>query len=242
MGISSELSKTTSVFGLKLWAVIGICVALVIVVTLFILWLWLLARRRPKQDKLPTHVADSPKEIKEVKIDRVGNTYLPPPDPVLLTISENSGEKDSMEKSVVHVGDVKSGSFKNPIIWKGEKERTGFAEGEKVGRPEEGIIQVQETTLQEKQGSLKFDNSDKGSFMSLSGGSGSTRSVDSPVASAPEVSHLGWGHWYTLRELEAATNNFADVNVLGEGGYGIVYRGQLPDSTLVAVKNLLNNR
>lgn len=242
MGITSELSKTTSIFGLKLWAVIGICVAIVIVSTLFLLWIWLLSRRRPKHDKLPLHqVSDSSKEIKEVKIDRVGNTYLPPPDPVLLTISENSGEKDSMEKGVVHVGDIKSSSFKNPIMWKGEKEKTGYVE---TGKPEEVIMHTNESSMDkyEKPSSLKFEPLDKGSFLSLSGGSGSTRSLDSPVSSAPEVSHLGWGHWYTLRELEAATENFADANVLGEGGYGIVYRGQLPDQTLIAVKNLLNNR
>ncbi|THU69167.1 hypothetical protein C4D60_Mb08t11550 [Musa balbisiana] len=58
----------------------------------------------------------------------------------------------------------------------------------------------------------------------------------------PEVSHLGWGHWYTLRELEEATGGLAEENVIGEGGYGIVYRGVLADNTTVAVKNLLNNR
>nr|GEU90248.1 zinc finger, CCHC-type [Tanacetum cinerariifolium] len=58
----------------------------------------------------------------------------------------------------------------------------------------------------------------------------------------PQVSHLGWGRWYTLRELEAATNGLDDANVIGEGGYGIVYSGVLGDNTLVAVKNLLNNR
>ncbi|KAG9138581.1 hypothetical protein Leryth_012923 [Lithospermum erythrorhizon] len=60
--------------------------------------------------------------------------------------------------------------------------------------------------------------------------------------SVPEVSHLGWGHWYTLRELEEATNCFDDENVIGEGGYGIVYRGVFEDQSRVAVKNLLNNR
>ncbi|KAM0057983.1 putative protein kinase RLK-Pelle-RLCK-V family [Helianthus debilis subsp. tardiflorus] len=58
----------------------------------------------------------------------------------------------------------------------------------------------------------------------------------------PEVSHLGWGHWYTLRELEAATDGFAPENVVGQGGYGIVYHGVVADNTQVAVKNLLNNR
>lgn len=77
-----------------------------------------------------------------------------------------------------------------------------------------------------------------------SGESRSTNATDTAsfTSGAPEVSHLGWGRWYTLRELEAATNGFSDENVVGEGGYGIVYSGVLADNTRVAVKNLLNNR
>ncbi|XP_042379701.1 probable serine/threonine-protein kinase At1g01540 [Zingiber officinale] len=72
--------------------------------------------------------------------------------------------------------------------------------------------------------------------------SGKSRSAEQAAMPAPEVSHLGWGHWYTLKELQAATDMFADENVIGEGGYGIVYHGILEDQTQVAVKNLLNNR
>lgn len=53
---------------------------------------------------------------------------------------------------------------------------------------------------------------------------------------------IGWGRWYSLRELEIATRRFAEENVIGEGGYGIVYRGVLQDESVVAVKNLLNNK
>ncbi|KAK1358677.1 putative receptor-like serine/threonine-protein kinase [Heracleum sosnowskyi] len=53
---------------------------------------------------------------------------------------------------------------------------------------------------------------------------------------------VGWGRWYSLKELEMATNEFASGNVIGEGGYGIVYRGVLHDGSVVAVKNLLNNK
>ncbi|XP_042491671.1 probable receptor-like protein kinase At2g42960 [Macadamia integrifolia] len=63
----------------------------------------------------------------------------------------------------------------------------------------------------------------------------------SPLVGLPEFSHLGWGHWFTLRDLEFATNRFATENVLGEGGYGIVYKGRLMNGTEVAVKKLLNN-
>ncbi|KAL1225204.1 putative receptor-like protein kinase [Cardamine amara subsp. amara] len=62
----------------------------------------------------------------------------------------------------------------------------------------------------------------------------------SPLSGLPE-SHLGWGHWFTLRDLEIATNRFSKENVIGEGGYGIVYRGELVNGTHVAVKKILNH-
>ncbi|KAJ4786695.1 Protein kinase superfamily protein [Rhynchospora pubera] len=63
----------------------------------------------------------------------------------------------------------------------------------------------------------------------------------SPLVGLPEFSYLGWGHWFTLRDLELATNHFSKDNIIGEGGYGIVYRGQLVNGSPVAVKKLLNN-
>ncbi|XP_047318071.1 probable receptor-like protein kinase At3g17420 [Impatiens glandulifera] len=63
----------------------------------------------------------------------------------------------------------------------------------------------------------------------------------SPLNGLPEFSRTGWGHWFTLRDLEIATNRFSKENVIGEGGYGIVYRGHLINGTPVAVKKLLNN-
>ncbi|GER26444.1 protein kinase superfamily protein [Striga asiatica] len=79
--------------------------------------------------------------------------------------------------------------------------------------------------------------------------SGESRATSGPdtasfggSGSLPEVSHLGWGRWYTLRELEAASNGLSDENVIGEGGYGIVYYGVLANNTRLAIKNLLNNK
>ena len=43
---------------------------------------------------------------------------------------------------------------------------------------------------------------------------------------------------FSFRELQAATNNFNAKNILGQGGFGIVYKGILKDGTLVAVKRL----
>ncbi|KAJ4831311.1 hypothetical protein Tsubulata_048713 [Turnera subulata] len=57
-----------------------------------------------------------------------------------------------------------------------------------------------------------------------------------------EAQNIGWGRWYSLRELDTATRGFAEENVIGEGGYGVVFRGVLHDGSVVAVKNLLNNK
>ncbi|KAJ6979334.1 hypothetical protein NC653_027478 [Populus alba x Populus x berolinensis] len=43
---------------------------------------------------------------------------------------------------------------------------------------------------------------------------------------------------FTLRQLRAATNNFDSAGKIGEGGFGSVYKGQLSDGTLIAVKQL----
>ncbi|KAF8006991.1 hypothetical protein BT93_K1098 [Corymbia citriodora subsp. variegata] len=41
---------------------------------------------------------------------------------------------------------------------------------------------------------------------------------------------------FTYKELQVATGNFSKENVLGQGGFGTVYRGILPDGSLVAIK------
>ncbi|KAG1342764.1 putative Proline-rich receptor-like protein kinase PERK8 [Cocos nucifera] len=44
--------------------------------------------------------------------------------------------------------------------------------------------------------------------------------------------------WFTYEELYGITNGFSSQNILGEGGFGCVYKGCLPDGREVAVKQL----
>ncbi|CAL9090645.1 unnamed protein product [Musa acuminata var. zebrina] len=50
----------------------------------------------------------------------------------------------------------------------------------------------------------------------------------------------------SVQVLRAATRNFAAENVLGQGGFGVVYKGELHDGTMIAVKRMesgvLNNK
>ncbi|KAL8106016.1 hypothetical protein AgCh_029719 [Apium graveolens] len=52
-----------------------------------------------------------------------------------------------------------------------------------------------------------------------------------------EVS-LGNLRRFQFRELQVATHNFSSKNIIGKGGFGIVYKGHLQDGTIVAVKRL----
>ncbi|CAO2842643.1 unnamed protein product [Amaranthus hypochondriacus] len=47
---------------------------------------------------------------------------------------------------------------------------------------------------------------------------------------------------FSLRSIKHATNNFSDDHQLGQGGFGIVYKGVLPDGQEIAVKRLLMNK
>ena len=53
------------------------------------------------------------------------------------------------------------------------------------------------------------------------------------LAAVPESQRAGE---FTMDELVRATKSFSTNNLIGEGGFGPVYKGLLDDGTIVAIK------
>ncbi|GFY94721.1 protein kinase superfamily protein [Actinidia rufa] len=47
--------------------------------------------------------------------------------------------------------------------------------------------------------------------------------------------------WFKIDELAKATDNFSQKNFIGRGGFGVVYKGNLADGTVVAVKRIIDS-
>ncbi|XP_043724390.1 proline-rich receptor-like protein kinase PERK15 isoform X2 [Telopea speciosissima] len=66
-----------------------------------------------------------------------------------------------------------------------------------------------------------------------------SRNVDA-VPTGGSLPHPSSTRYIAYEELKEATNNFESASVLGEGGFGRVFKGVLSDGTAVAIKKLTN--
>ncbi|XP_010525575.1 PREDICTED: probable receptor-like protein kinase At2g42960 [Tarenaya hassleriana] len=222
ISLNAEMTKTISCLGLKglkLWVLICLVVGAFLVLILCILSLCIMfrCRRKPKRsaDRFPDN--QIPHVLKDIRIDSVGfqiqNSH---PERLHLIVKDKSSEGNS-EKMMSYLSRTKSSDNDN------------LSQCSSVHNHERAC-----SSQSGEEGSF-------GTFWKQSSLSYGGLVSASPLVGLPEISHLGWGHWFTLRDLELATNRFAAENVLGEGGYGVVYRGRLVNGTEVAVKKLLNN-
>lgn len=248
--LNNRLATKTSMFGLKLWAVICIGVGVCVILIVFVALLWLRSRRNSTgRARVLIH-----KDSIEVGVDR---RQKPPAHQHLSDDSSCSpssilDHRTLLEKQMVHAVDV--APFRAHNLDKADREYKGarFGRAQQAARGEDVRREIANRVpfpCMEK-GGFEGEMRQPHSLDKDSSSSGDSRSADSPSLvpaaatgiSVPEASDLGWGHCYTQQELEVATDSFSDANVLGEGSYGIVYHGQLPDGTCIALKNLLNNR
>ncbi|XP_023534010.1 probable receptor-like protein kinase At2g42960 [Cucurbita pepo subsp. pepo] len=210
--LNDHLSKRTSFWGLSLWVLICICIGAFIVLILGLLSMWILFRKKSKRSMDKFPMSQIPNFSKDIRIDQVGAQ------------TQTQTPNDHPENRLLSV-DIKRNDENSEVM----------------------AVTKSTEPDNNSQGSSNYRHEKAGNSQSgEEGSSGKARSYGgivppSPLVGLPEVSHLGWGHWFTLRDLQLATNRFSSENILGEGGYGVVYKGRLINDTEVAVKKLLNN-
>lgn len=207
--LNTQLSKKTSIVGLKLWVVICLCVGVFIVMFLFFLSMWVTCQRKSRRRSDNYPLSQIPNVPKDIRVDRVGGSHFHNPNNLdhQSTTTNNDPPNKNSGKMLFQLGVSKSGDADNVSQSSSMYERGCRSQSGEEGTS--GMVWKQ--------------------------------SSSSPFVGLPETSHLGWGHWFTLRDLQQATSRFSSENVVGEGGYGIVYKGTLINGTEVAVKKLLNN-
>ncbi|WOH13112.1 hypothetical protein DCAR_0832621 [Daucus carota subsp. sativus] len=213
MGIVNDLTRETPIFHIPVW---GLVLIFVLVPVILLVLPICISRRKSRvgSEKLPVSQNKvMSSEIRDIRVDHnSGNQYAYEGDPKILMDKYSGRDPD---KYLMHLDRKKNADNSS--------------------------------------GSGSFittENGDYGSGSGEKGTSGKNKAYtpsrllnnSSPLSGLSDFSQLSWGHWFTLRDLQVATNRFATDNVIGEGGYGVVYHGHLANGSSVAVKKLFNNQ
>ncbi|KVH96414.1 EF-Hand 1, calcium-binding site-containing protein [Cynara cardunculus var. scolymus] len=219
MGLKKEMTEDIPALNLQVWHLIAIFVAVSIVVVLLLLWCYTFSRKKSKRVNGRLPVSQKPTvvsaEIKDIRVDQnSANTFIGQ-DANSHTLWDKFSDKDKDSDKLLTRPSVDKNKLGDNSSQSGS---FNHLDKEDVGP----------------------DSGEKGTS-DIYRSSSHPMTGTSPLSGLPEFSHLGWGHWFTLRDLEVATNRFSKDNVVGEGGYGVVYRGHLVNGSPVAVKKILNN-
>ncbi|KAL8100495.1 putative receptor-like protein kinase At5g18500 [Apium graveolens] len=216
MGLINDLTKKTPIFHLPVWALVVIFVAVPIVLLVLPLCI---SRKRSKRaaERLPishNHIVST--EFKEIRMDQnSANNFVAYGGE--FSSSENKHNGKDSDKLMMQLRDEQ---MKNAD----DSSRSGSF-----------------NKLKNKDKDIGHGSGEEANNNNSYHPSSHPKNVSSPLSGLSEFSQLGWGHWFTLRDLEVATDRFSKENVIGEGGYGVVYQGRLPNGSLVAVKKIFNN-
>uniref|UniRef100_A0A0E0L2Z5 non-specific serine/threonine protein kinase n=1 Tax=Oryza punctata TaxID=4537 RepID=A0A0E0L2Z5_ORYPU len=220
--LRNELSRRTAVLGLRLWVLVGIAVGAAFLLLLAVISFHLAQTRRRKPATKRASAAAAP------------GAAVPLSPATIPPVSKE------IQEVAVHVGSLRHYLEAGATFLKeGGGGGGAVVDGDSLGGST--VYGSQRVHIEAGKGRRMVAYAD-GEVGPVASDLAASAAQAVAVGVGPEVSHLGWGHWYTLRELEEATAAFAPEHVVGEGGYGIVYRGVLADGCEVAVKNLLNNR
>ncbi|XP_047054820.1 probable receptor-like protein kinase At2g42960 [Lolium rigidum] len=214
--LRTELLSRTPPFGLRLWVVLGISIWAAILFVLgcicFLLIYW---RKQGNRNRGEISEPEIPDVTKEIAVDEAGSRAFVEnfcaQETHSFPVKGRYTEKDS-GKLLAHSITSESSGDHNFIECISVKQYDRSHSGD--------------------EGSSAYDKRQFSQSATMS---------MSPRNGLPEFSHLGLGHWFTLRDLERATNGFSNEHIIGEGGYGVVYHGQLVNGTDVAIKKLFNN-
>ncbi|XP_062219267.1 probable serine/threonine-protein kinase At1g01540 [Phragmites australis] len=208
----SELSQSTVVFGLRMWVLVGIGVGAAFVLLLVLISIFCLLAFRRRRRR----------KRPTTPVHHLPTT-APPKNPAKVKAPKDIQEVPSNSAAAAHA-------------------KTPLAQVLQLSTPPPAPPPDSVQVATGKEHGITYPEQQHHHSQRSDGPLSCGNGGDHAPPGMPEVSHLGWGHWYTLKELEAATGMFADEKVIGEGGYGIVYHGVLENGSQVAVKNLLNNR
>lgn len=210
--LSDHLSRKISPFGLRVWEIIGISFGAVLLCALSLLLMCVCSQNRRRYRRASGYFSTTEIPAFTRDIEEVPTEKPIKDDSVLLKVYDGSSDNDSNK-------------------------------GMDFGKPEPGEDNSNFGSFYfvQKHTSSKSSEIGRTSMDVVNRKQSAFPAVVPQLSSHPEFSHLGWGHWFTLRDLEIATNWFSKDNVIGEGGYGVVYRGKLINGTPVAIKRLLNN-